>query len=125
MKDGIFWSEVGSGFGEPVPPRAKRQNNFSYINFKGLFKSQLSGIYIYLIMFLLFFHFSFNFKDLGDFNRATMRTKEFSAPLATASGPHASSLCLQTSQSIFGLIHHAQKFQNYRMIYFNNSHVNL
>ena len=35
-------------------------------------------------MFLLFFHFSFNFKDLGYFKRATMRTKEFSAALATA-----------------------------------------
>ena len=56
-----------------VPPREKRQNNFRWLNLKGL----LSMIYIYLVMFLLFFHFSFNFKDLGYLNRAPMRPLAF------------------------------------------------
>ena len=41
-----------------------------------------------------------------------MRAKEFSLPLATARGHHASSL--QTNYSIYGLKH-------YRMIYFNHT----
>ena len=60
--------------GVPPPPREKkRENNFRWLNLKELF----SMIYIYLVMFLLFFHFSFNFKDLGYFNRATMRPLVF------------------------------------------------
>ena len=42
-------------------------------------------IYIYLVMFLLFSHFSFNFKDLGYFNRATMRPLVFKLAITLCS----------------------------------------
>ena len=67
------------------------------------------------------FHFSLNFEDLGYFNRARMRTKEFSASLATARGPHASSLCIQTAQSIYGLIDHTLQFTSIIHMLISNS----
>ena len=61
VKNDIFWPEIGSGFAYPhqefpgVPPQAKRQNNFSKLNFKGLFKPHLSEIYISYVAFIFSF----------------------------------------------------------------------
>ena len=78
-----------------VPPREKRQVK---INLVSLTIRDSAFRDIHLFSYVSFsFSFSFYFKDLDYLNRATMRAKEFSPPLATARGPYASSLCLQTN----------------------------
>ena len=99
-------NEIGLGFGEPSgtpPPRIPRSTSpgkkdkiyIVSLTLRDCLSLSFQGMYIYLDTFFSFF---IQFKRPKSYlDRATMRAKEFSSPLATARGHHASSLFLQTN----------------------------